>query len=68
MFLVPELAEVTLSMWYTFLSTLKIEDVIPHIGTTSAAIISTWSALSPSTRESAKKCLCHIVFDVGSAA
>jgi len=68
MFLVPELAEVTLSTWYTFLSTLKVEDVIPHIGTTSTAIFSAWSALSPSTPESAKKCLHHIVFDVGSAA
>ncbi|KAG2369791.1 hypothetical protein BDR07DRAFT_1447599 [Suillus spraguei] len=66
MFLVPELAEVTLSTWYTFLSTLNVEDVIPHIGTTSAAIVSAWSALSPSTQESAKKCLRHIVFDVGS--
>ncbi|KAG2060248.1 hypothetical protein BDR06DRAFT_872755 [Suillus hirtellus] len=66
MFLVPELAEVTLSTWYTFLSTLNVEDVIPHIGTTSAAIVSAWSALSPSVRESAKKCLHHIVFDVGS--
>ncbi|KAG2155117.1 uncharacterized protein EDB93DRAFT_1266510 [Suillus bovinus] len=66
MFLVPELAEVTLSTWYTFLSMLNVEDVIPHIGTTSAAIVSAWSALSPSTRESAKKCLQYIVFDVGS--
>ncbi|KAG1768696.1 hypothetical protein EDD22DRAFT_1041450 [Suillus occidentalis] len=66
MFLVPELAEVTLSTWYTFLSTLNIEDVIPHIGTTSAAIVSAWSVLSPSTQESAKKCLRYVVSDVGS--
>jgi serine/threonine-protein kinase ATR len=66
MFLVPELAEVTLSTWYTFLSTLNIEDVIPHIGTTSAAIVSAWSVLSLSTQESAKKCLRYVVFDVGS--
>jgi serine/threonine-protein kinase ATR len=65
MFLVPELAEVTLSTWYTFLSTLNIEDVIPHIGTTSAAIVSAWSVLSL-TQESAKKCLRYVVFDVGS--
>ncbi|KAG1752448.1 uncharacterized protein EDB91DRAFT_1243215 [Suillus paluster] len=66
MFLVPELAEVTLTTWYTFLSTLKVKDVVPYIGTTSAAIVSAWSALSPSARDSAKKCLRHIVFDVGS--
>ena len=67
MFLVPELAEVTLTTWYTFLSTLKVVDVVPHIGPTSAAIISAWSTLSPSARESAKKCLRHIAFDVGSS-
>ncbi|KAG0703892.1 hypothetical protein DFH29DRAFT_981716 [Suillus ampliporus] len=66
MFLVPELAEVTLTTWYTFLSTLNVKDVFPHTGTTSAAIVSAWSALSPPARESAKKCLRHIVFDVGS--
>lgn len=67
MFLVPELAEVTLVTWYTFLSTLEVVDVVPHIGPTSAAIVCAWSALSPSARESAKKCLRYIVFDVGSS-
>lgn len=68
MFLVPELAEVTLTTWYTFLSTLKVVDVVPHIAPTSAAIVCAWSALSSSARESAKKCLRYIVFDVGGSA
>ncbi|KAH7931163.1 hypothetical protein BV22DRAFT_1052917 [Leucogyrophana mollusca] len=65
MFLIPELAEVTLATWYIFLSTLSISDVGPHIGPTSASIVSSWSTLSPAGRESAKTCLHYIIFEIG---
>ncbi|KAH7912967.1 hypothetical protein BJ138DRAFT_1134431 [Hygrophoropsis aurantiaca] len=65
MFLIPELTETTLAAWFTFLSTLTINDVGPHIGPTSASIVSSWPMLSPAGRHSAKVCLHYIVFEIG---
>ncbi|EGO02217.1 hypothetical protein SERLA73DRAFT_104608 [Serpula lacrymans var. lacrymans S7.3] len=65
MFLIPELSEVTLATWFTFLSTLEPNEVGPHVGPTSASFISSWSTLSPSGRDLARKSLHYIIFDVG---
>ncbi|KIJ69878.1 hypothetical protein HYDPIDRAFT_79167 [Hydnomerulius pinastri MD-312] len=65
MFLIPELSDVTLSTWHTFLINLAPQDVGPHIGATSASIVSLWQFLSKGGHETAKQCLDFIVFDVG---
>ncbi|KIJ20461.1 hypothetical protein PAXINDRAFT_174826 [Paxillus involutus ATCC 200175] len=65
MSLIPELTDATLSTWHMFLVTLAHQDVGSHIGATSASIVSLWPLLSPAGRESGKKCLKFIVFDVG---
>ncbi|KIK96405.1 hypothetical protein PAXRUDRAFT_310274 [Paxillus rubicundulus Ve08.2h10] len=65
MSLIPELTDATLSTWHMFLVTLAHQDVGPHIGVTSASIVSLWQSLSPAGRESGKQCLKFIVFDVG---
>ncbi|KAG9317708.1 hypothetical protein JVU11DRAFT_1921 [Chiua virens] len=68
MSLIPELTDVTLSTWLTFLKNLAPQDVGPHIVATSATIASLWPSLSPIVRETAKECLRFIVFDVGDIA
>jgi len=62
---IPDLAEVTLDSWHTFLSTLAPNDIGPHVGPTSASFVSVWPHLSPRGRETAKRSLDYIVFDVG---
>ncbi|KAF9238832.1 hypothetical protein BU15DRAFT_88266 [Melanogaster broomeanus] len=65
MSLIPELTDATLSTWHTFLVNLAPQDVGPHIGATTASLVSLWQSLSPAGRESAKCCLNFIVFEVG---
>lgn len=63
MFTIPELSEVALSTWYTFLTTIAPQDLGPHVGATSASLVSSWERLSSTSRELAKRCLDYIVFE-----
>ncbi|KAJ6615603.1 hypothetical protein B0H10DRAFT_2220252 [Mycena sp. CBHHK59/15] len=63
---IPELSEVTLQSWYTFLSTPPPQDIGPHVGPTSAAFVSSWSTFSPIARELGRKCLEYIIIDAGT--
>ena len=63
--MVPDLAEVVLASWYSFLSTLNPNDVGPHVGPTSASFVSSWSTLSDVAREHAKRSLNFIIIDIG---
>ncbi|KAF8897901.1 hypothetical protein BD779DRAFT_1608382 [Infundibulicybe gibba] len=62
---IPELSEITLESWHSFLSTLRPRDIGPHVGPTSAAFISSWPSLSPSAREMAIRILDYIVIQSG---
>jgi serine/threonine-protein kinase ATR len=62
---IPELAEVTLESWHTFLSTLRPNDVGPHVGLTSATFVSLWAILSPSAKATVKRSLHYIIFEIG---
>src|ERR1700683_200048 len=64
--MVPDLAEVVLASWYSFLSTLSLSDIGPHVGPTSASFVSSWSTFSAVGREHAKRSLDFIIFDVGA--
>ena len=64
--MVPDLTEVVLSSWYSFLSALSPVDVGPHVGPTSASFVSSWSSFSAVGREHAKRTLDFIVFKVGA--
>ncbi|KAH7887463.1 hypothetical protein F5I97DRAFT_2009110, partial [Phlebopus sp. FC_14] len=68
MFLIPELSDVTLSTWYTFLVTLAAQDVGSHIGATAASLVSSWPSLSATGRETATRCINFIVFDLGDVS
>jgi serine/threonine-protein kinase ATR len=61
---VPELADVTLEVWYTFLTTLSPSDAGPHVGPTSAAFVSCWPHFSENGRRCALKILEYIICDV----
>ncbi|KAJ7462055.1 hypothetical protein FB451DRAFT_1043857 [Mycena latifolia] len=63
---IPELSEVTLQSWHTFLSTPVPQDIGPHVGPTSAAFVSSWSTFSLVGRELARKSLEYIVVDIGA--
>lgn len=63
--MVPDLTEVVLASWYSFLSTLSPADIGPHVGPTSASFVSSWSTFSAVGREHAKRSLDFIIFDVG---
>ncbi|KAK7062299.1 Serine/threonine-protein kinase atr [Favolaschia claudopus] len=62
---IPELSEVTLQSWHTFLSTPAPRDIGPHVGPTSAAFVSSWSTFPPASRELATKSLEYIIIEVG---
>ncbi|KAI6034535.1 hypothetical protein BKA83DRAFT_672562 [Pisolithus microcarpus] len=55
MFTIPELSEVALSTWFTFLTTIAPQDLGAHVGATSASLLSSWYRLSPASREIAKR-------------
>jgi serine/threonine-protein kinase ATR len=61
---VPELAESTLDSWQTFVTTLAPQDLGPHVGPTSAAIVTSWPTLSDSARITASRCLAYFILDV----
>lgn len=62
---VPELAEVVLASWHSFLTTLSPGDIGPHVGPTSASFVSSWSTFSILGREHAKQSLNFIIFGIG---
>ncbi|KAJ3818475.1 hypothetical protein EV361DRAFT_810329 [Lentinula raphanica] len=62
----PELCEETLYSWYQFITMLNAEDIAPHVGSTSAAFINSWSIFTPSARNLAKKTLEHIIVVKGA--
>ncbi|KAF7302261.1 hypothetical protein MIND_00793200 [Mycena indigotica] len=66
MVVIPELSEVTLQSWHTFLSAQSTKDIGPHVGPTSAAFVASWPALSPNGRVLARECLEYIVIKCGS--
>ncbi|KAI0271954.1 hypothetical protein BGY98DRAFT_1091035 [Russula aff. rugulosa BPL654] len=63
---VPELSDVTLDSWFTFLRTLFPKDALAHAGPTSASLVSYWQSLSPYGRDVAGNVLRHLVLDIGN--
>src|SRR6266478_3766531 len=63
---VPELSDVTLDGWFTFLKTLLPKDALAHAGPTSASLVSFLESLSPYGRDIAGNILRHLVLDVGN--
>ncbi|KAJ3740901.1 hypothetical protein DFH05DRAFT_1404822 [Lentinula detonsa] len=62
----PELCEETLYSWCQFITMLNAEDIAPHVGSTSAAFVNSWSVFTPSARSLAKKTLRYIIVEKGS--
>ncbi|CAL1700250.1 unnamed protein product [Somion occarium] len=62
---VSEYAEITMSTWYTFLTTLNPGDVGAFVGTTTSTFVTSWTSLSPLARERAKQCVDYVLFDIG---
>ncbi|KAH9999987.1 hypothetical protein BJV77DRAFT_1114938 [Russula vinacea] len=62
----PELSDVTLDSWFTFLKTLVPRDALAHAGPTSASLVSYWQSLSPYGRDVAGNILRYLVLDVGN--
>ncbi|KAF9534591.1 hypothetical protein CPB83DRAFT_754578 [Crepidotus variabilis] len=58
---IPELSEATMESWHKFLITLAASDVGPHIGPTSAAIVSSWNVLSLTAQEMAYQALDFLI-------
>ncbi len=63
---VPELSDVTLDSWFTFLRTLFPKDALAHAGPTSASLVSYWQSLSPYGRDVAGNILRYLVLDIGN--
>ncbi|KDR84098.1 hypothetical protein GALMADRAFT_219929 [Galerina marginata CBS 339.88] len=62
---IPELSEVTLESWHKFLITLGTTELGPHVGPTSAAIVTSWTIFSFRAREIAIHALEYIVCTMG---
>ncbi|KAH8096675.1 hypothetical protein BXZ70DRAFT_1032531, partial [Cristinia sonorae] len=62
---IPEFADVTLASWFTFLTTLELRDLGPHVGPSSASFVGCWPTFSLQARETAKRCLDYIVVEKG---
>ncbi|KAG8747053.1 serine/threonine-protein kinase M1 [Ceratobasidium sp. 414] len=60
---IDELAEATLSTWYSFIRTLNLLEAAPLLGVTTAAIAANWSKFSLGSREWAIKTLNYLVVD-----
>ncbi|KAJ3891706.1 NUC010 domain-containing protein, partial [Lentinula edodes] len=56
----PELCEETLYSWHQFITMLNAEELAPHVGSTSAAFVTSWSAFTLPARSLAKKTLKYI--------
>ncbi|KAJ4479010.1 hypothetical protein J3R30DRAFT_3881305 [Lentinula aciculospora] len=61
----PELCEDTLYSWHQFIVMLSAEEIAPHVGSTSAAFVASWSVFTPPARLLAKKTLMHIILKKG---
>jgi serine/threonine-protein kinase ATR len=61
----PELATSALDSWYIFLQTLEPQDLGPHVGPSSAAMIGSWPHLSPAGRQLVHECLRLLVVGLG---
>src|SRR5487761_1764954 len=62
----PELSDVTLDSWFTFLRTLDHKDALSHAGPTSASLVSYWQSLSPDGRGVAGNIMRYLVLDIGN--
>ncbi|KAI0938155.1 hypothetical protein AcV7_003428 [Taiwanofungus camphoratus] len=62
---IPQLTDVTLKSWYSFLTILESRDLGPQVGPTSASFVAYWSIFSPHGRDIVKRCLDFIIFDKG---
>jgi serine/threonine-protein kinase ATR len=62
---IPELSDVTLESWHTFLLTPMPQDIGPHVGPTSAAFVSSWPVFSSVGRELARRSLEYLIIDIG---
>lgn len=62
---IPELSEVTLRSWHKFLTTLGPAEVGPHVGPTSAAMVTTWKLFSPEAKQSAIDSMTYIIQGIG---
>jgi serine/threonine-protein kinase ATR len=62
---VSELASVTLQTWHKFLSTMSPSDIGPHVGPTTASIVSSWGTFSATGRQNAKRCLDYVILQAG---
>jgi serine/threonine-protein kinase ATR len=65
---VPELSDVTLDSWFTFLKTLDHRDALSHAGPTSASLVSYWQLLSPYGREVSGKIMRYLVLEIENGA
>lgn len=64
---IPELSEVTLDSWYNFLTTLGSSELGPHVGPTSAAIVTSWPSFSDQARETAYQSLEYLICTMGTS-
>ncbi|TDL29365.1 hypothetical protein BD410DRAFT_710460 [Rickenella mellea] len=60
------LSDVAIECWRTFLTTLDVRDLGPHVGPTSAAFVDAWPQLSPRGREVSKATMEYIVLETAS--
>ncbi|XP_006456710.1 hypothetical protein AGABI2DRAFT_78376 [Agaricus bisporus var. bisporus H97] len=63
---VPELSEVTLQSWHKFLTTLEPGEVGPHVGPTSAAIVTAWTFFPLEAKQSAIGLMTYIIQGAGA--
>lgn len=59
----PSLSECALQTWYTFLTTLSLKDIGPHVGPTTASIVNAWPSLSLHSRRLAQQSIEHLLSD-----
>ncbi|KAF9450926.1 hypothetical protein P691DRAFT_724995 [Macrolepiota fuliginosa MF-IS2] len=62
---VPELSEVTLRSWHSFLTTLGPSEAGPHVGPTSATIVTCWNSFPPNSRQIAVESMSYIIQEIG---
>ena len=62
---IPELSDVTLDSWYKFLTTLGSAELGPHLGPTSAAVVTSWGCFSDHARDIAFQALEYLVCTMG---
>ena len=63
---IPDLSDVVLACWYTFVSTLLPSDVGPHISPTTASFVAFWSSFSAAGQTHAKRIMEFIVLEIGN--